>query len=375
MIEHEDQEQPKPAEAQPNLEETYDPVATKPEKNLETVRRDYTFQINIGDDRYSIPLIMKKSILLEQKEIFLIEGFKNIILLKKLTEEWFNNFQNSVGDNKQTDSLENYFVETENQFLEKPMKKNGLLKIYLTDTIITYLNVKIYDSNIIRQSRLDDYYNLNNCLKLFYLVFQQNSDNNSQMKFSGVSMSAGDYKLTVDKFIENDHYEIKFLSEGMTDEQNCKNRMNYLENVFNEDLDQINSAIWKGYAATKQHNKEQLQINKNLLQKQSELSENFKNKENDWNLKTQALQNLHREQSEELIKVKTELDKAVLEYKSILEAKDLQTQELESEKIKTTELEQQVKEQTEILTKKESKITQQVFYMKLKVLEWHNYWA
>lgn len=150
MIEHEDQEQPKPAEAQPNLEETYDPVATKPEKNLETVRRDYTFQINIGDDRYSIPLIMKKSILLEQKEIFLIEGFKNIILLKKLTEEWFNNFQNSVGDNKQTDSLENYFVETENQFLEKPMKKNGLLKIYLTDTIITYLNVKIYDSNIIR---------------------------------------------------------------------------------------------------------------------------------------------------------------------------------------------------------------------------------
>jgi hypothetical protein len=109
-----------------------------------TERKNYHLELNLSGERYSLPLILRKSNIYKSTSIAIIDNYRALASLQNLIQEWF--LENP------TITTSEHFQATEKKLLftiGTPVFKPGYLLIFIRKKTYLRLSISIYD-NIVR---------------------------------------------------------------------------------------------------------------------------------------------------------------------------------------------------------------------------------
>ena len=233
-------------------------------------KKNYHLEQNLEDERYSFPLIMRKSHIYKEMDVFVIESWRSFNELQQIINEWFKNNKDV------TNEISFIFKEKPNiEATGSVVSKLGYQMICIKKKIYTRLNVSIYD-NIVRQTQQEDYISLKETMKLLAELVPE-----FQEDFSDKIAQRGKYNELVDIWRKDEeNYEdngdgltwINFTNKGDS-MLHDRIKLNLFDGMLDDEFGFINQDIAKCFVTINRKNKELLNMNKDLLEKCSKLSE------------------------------------------------------------------------------------------------------
>jgi hypothetical protein len=135
-----------PKESTPALRSDFTSALTPDSDLFQTLteRKNYHLELNLSDERHSLPLILRKSNIYKSTSIAIIDNYRAFASLQNLIQEWF------LENPKITTS--EHFQVTEKKHLVNlgtPVFKPGYLLIFIRKKTYLRLSISIYD-NIVR---------------------------------------------------------------------------------------------------------------------------------------------------------------------------------------------------------------------------------